>query len=183
MFEHKRKKSIYVCIRTHNTYIFNGNLEKLIENGNTNSYIQMVGKVFTKSCCPTFPYPWTKFLGKPQSIYWLRTKEILQSLAIGTKVASEMPVIRVGILLASHQMEFTSRPNNNLWNSKVFVRELYTAFGIPESKLYSRSAWDTQLPWPRSSEYKNCFLKLSMLASIYPCGLTAMHFARMNQES
>lgn len=80
-----------------------------------------------------------------------------------------MPVIRGGILLANHQMEFPRRPNDNLWNSKVFATEQYTAFGITESKSYSRSAWDTQMSWPRSSEYKNHFLKVSM------CGASIIH--------
>lgn len=143
----------------------------------------MIGKLFTKSCCLTFHYPWTNFLGKSSVKPLTQTKEILQSPAIGTKATSEMPVIRGGILLANHQMEFPSRPNYNLWNSKVLVIEQYTVFGIPESKLYSR-ARDAQMPWPRSSEYKNHFLKVSTCgAFIIHWSPIAIHFARMNQQS
>ena len=43
MLEYKRKKSIFFN---------NGTLEKLIENGKRNTYIQMVGKVFTNILLP-----------------------------------------------------------------------------------------------------------------------------------
>lgn len=98
-------------------------------------------KSIYKILLPDFSLPLDKVSGKILS----RPKRFCGHFAIGTKATSEMPVIRGGILLASRQMEFSSRPNDNLWNSKVFVIEQYTAFGIPESKLYSRWARDAQM--------------------------------------
>lgn len=100
----------------------NGNLEKLIESTNKNSYIQMTGKVFANILRLTFCYPWTKSLGKSSVNLLTWAKGQLHSAARGTKAAaSEIPVIRGGVLLANDQMEFPRRPADNLWSSKSAV--------------------------------------------------------------
>lgn len=58
---------------------------------------------------------------------------------VSCEYLSEIPDLRGGVFLANHQMEFPIRPDDKLWNSKVYVTEQYAAFGTPESNssLYS----------------------------------------------
>lgn len=123
------------------------------------------GNSIYKILLPDFSLPLDKVSGKISVNLLTQTKELLWSFAVG----------ELRLSLKCQSSEVVSFWLIAKWNSqtgqrtifgtqKVLVIE-YTAFGIPESKLYSRWAGDAQMPWPRSSEYKNHFLKVSTCGS------------------
>lgn len=122
----------------------------------------MTGKVFANILRLTFRYPWTKSLGKSSVNLLTWAKGYLHSAARGTKAAaSEIPVIRGGVLLANDQMEFPRRPADK---SAVRTSALPLAAWIHivfiQLSLCSRWAWDAQMPWARSWKCKNDFWKV-----------------------
>lgn len=70
------------------------------------------GNSIYKILLPDFSLPLDKVSGE------ISVNLLTQRVSRGAETISEMPVIRGGILLANCQMEFPSRPKDNLWNSE-----------------------------------------------------------------
>lgn len=139
----------------------------------------MIGKVFTKSCCLTFHYPWTKFLGKSSVGQRDSVVTLLQELRLPLKcqsseVVSFWPVVKWNS--RAGQMTIFGTQKSLLSNNILHLASLnpnYTAGGQGMHRCLAKII-----------RVQESFLKsLNVWSFHYPLAPCCHTFCKMNQES